>query len=44
MSAKMMYDKTFNGDPAHIQALHELFPADVEVGARKQRHRSTARA
>ena len=42
MSAKMMYDKTFNGDLAHIQALHELFPADVEVGAGKQRRHSAA--
>ena len=44
-SAKKAYEEIFNCDPAHIQSLCELFPADDEVDARKQhRRRSAARA
>ena len=39
----MTYDEVFNGDPAHMQALRELFPPVGDVGARKQCRRSPAR-
>ena len=29
-SAKKAYEEIFNSDPAHMQALRELFPADGE--------------
>jgi hypothetical protein len=35
MSAKKAYEEIFNGDPARMQALRELFPEDGEVGAHK---------
>jgi hypothetical protein len=44
MSAKKAYEEIFSNDPAHTLVLHELFPTDVEVGARKQRHSTAARA
>jgi hypothetical protein len=41
----MAYDEIFSGDPGNMQALRELFPVDIDVGARKQRrHRSAAQA
>ena len=44
-SARKAYKEIFNGDPAHMLALCELFSTDGEVGARKQRRRrSVARA
>jgi hypothetical protein len=42
MSAKKAYEEIFSNDPAHTLVLHELFPTDGEVGARKQRHRMAA--
>ena len=41
-SAKKAYKEIFNGDRAHMLALCELFSADGEVGARKQRCRGSA--
>lgn len=44
-SAKKTYNEMFNGDPAHMQALRELFLVDDLVGACKQhRCRLAARA
>jgi hypothetical protein len=45
VSALKAYEEMYSGDPAYMQALRELFPADGEVGTCKQRHyRSAARA
>jgi hypothetical protein len=41
-STNKAYEEIFSGDPAHMQALRELFAADDEVHARKQRHRRSA--
>ena len=41
-SAKKAYEEIFNGDPAHMQSLCELFPADDKVGSWKQRRRRSA--
>jgi hypothetical protein len=39
------YNEIYGGDLGNMQALHELFPLDDDVGARKQRcRRSAARA
>jgi hypothetical protein len=43
MSA-MTYDEVFGGDPANMQALRELFPPVGDVGLRRRRRRSAARA
>ena len=40
--AKKAYEEIFNGDPAHMQSLCELFPADDKVGSWKQRRRRSA--
>jgi hypothetical protein len=43
-TSAMTYDEVFNGDPAHMQALRELFPLVSDVSARKRRCRTAARA
>jgi len=42
-TSAMTYDEVFNGDPAHMQALRELFPPVGDVGVCKRRRRPTAR-
>jgi hypothetical protein len=32
-SALKVYEEIYNGDPGNLQALHELFPPDGDVGA-----------
>jgi hypothetical protein len=41
-SANNAYEEIFSGEHAHMQALRELFAADDEVHARKQRHHRSA--
>jgi hypothetical protein len=33
------YEEIYGGDPGHMEALHELFPLDDDVGERKRRRR-----
>ena len=43
-TSAMTYDEVFNGAPAHMQALRQLFPLVSDVSAGKRRRRPAARA
>jgi hypothetical protein len=41
-SALKAYEEIYSDDPSNMQALHELFWPDSDVGARKRRRRHSA--